>query len=96
MNQHDIEEEAAGVSRASRADWSKIAAWTFGLWALMIPLATSIIVSGQNKILAEIQGYRVESLQKDSVQDTQIATIGANQAIVLRWKERLEQAGIIH
>ena len=90
MNQHDIKEEAA--PRNGRADWSRIAAWTFGLWALMIPLATSIIVSGQNKILAEVQSYRIEMLQKDSIQDSQIATVTANQIAVLLWKARVEAA----
>ena len=90
MNQHEIEDEAA--PRNGRADWSRIAAWTFGLWALMIPLATSIIVSGQNKILAEVQSYRIETLQKDSAQDSQIAALATNQAAVLQWKARVEAA----
>ena len=90
MTRQEIEEEAA--PRNSRADWSRIAAWTFGLWALMIPLATSIIVSGQNKILAEVQSYRIETLQKDSTQDSQISALATNQAAVLQWKARVEAA----
>ena len=90
MTRQEIEDEAA--PRNGRADWSRIAAWTFGAWAIMVPLAASIIVSGQNKILSEIQSYRIETLQKDSVQDSQIAALATNQAAVLQWKARVEAA----
>jgi len=88
VNLQQIEEEAA--PRGRKTDWTRIAAWTFGAWAVMVPLAASIIVSGQNKILSEIQSYRLESMQKDSAQDSTIATLTANQIAVLLWKARLE------
>ena len=90
MNRKEIEEEAA--PRERKTDWTRIAAWTFGAWAIMVPLAASIIVSGQNKILSEIQSYRLESMVKDSSQDSTIATLTANQVMVLMWKARLEAA----
>ena len=90
MNRKEIEDEAAPHQR--KTDWTRIAAWTFGAWAIMVPLAASIIVSGQNKILSEIQSYRLESMAKDSSQDSTIATLTAYQVMVLMWKARLEAA----
>ena len=101
MNQHEIEEESAGI-HARRADWSRIAAWTFGSWALLVPLAAAIVISGQNqqianqeKILTQMAQLRYEFLERNSAQDAQIATLTANQIVVLQWKARLEAAGLI-
>jgi hypothetical protein len=101
MNHHEIQEEAE--DRPRKANWAMIAAWTFGSWALLVPLAAGIVVSGQNqtlanqeKILTQIAALREDTMEKNATQDAQLATLTANQAMVLQWKARLESAGVIH
>ena len=98
MIRQEVEDEVA--PRNGRADWSRIAAWTFGSWALLVPIAAAIVIAGQNqqlenqeRILTQMSQLRYEFLERNGVQDAQIAAITANQTAVLLWKARIEATG---
>ena len=100
MNHREIEEEAAPKNKA---DWAKIAAWTFGSWAVLVPLAAGIVIAGQNqqianqeKILTQLNQLRYDFMEKNSEQDRTLATLAANQVVVLQWKARMEAEELDH
>lgn len=93
MNRREIEDET-GTSYPS-PDWAKIAAWCFGSWALLVPIAAGIIASGQDRIYTKLEENLRYQIKKDAEQDSQLAVLNANQQTVLQWKQRLENAGII-
>ena len=79
-------------------DWAKIAAWTFGAWSLMIPIAAGIIVSYQNKIIesqdkyrTELAQLRVDLLTQNNAIGIQVAGILARQLEVMRRVDLLEE-----
>lgn len=54
------------MTEEQKTDWSKIAAWTFGIWAVMVPLSAAIIgyyqrqtIERQDLIRAEIATLRL-------------------------------------
>ena len=85
------------MTEEQRTDWSRIAAWVFGVWSLMLPLSAGIVAHYQSRIVAsqetyraEIMALRVEVMQQNSLQAEQIAGIIARQMEVMRRLDDLE------
>jgi hypothetical protein len=65
--------------------WYKIAAWAFGLWAVMIPLGVSMIRSAisasattQDKFLADFHAYVLQMERRVTILEERMRDIKAN------------------
>ena len=80
------------------SDWPRIAAWCFGIWSLMVPLAAAVIVNfqsrledNQDKIKEQLTSLRSEMLLTAAAQADRITTISVRQQDVTRRLEYIER-----
>ena len=80
------------------SDWPRIAAWSFGIWSLMVPLAAAVIVNfqsrledNQDKIKEQLTSLRSEMLLTAAAQADRITTISVRQQDVTRRLEYIER-----
>lgn len=74
------------MTEEQKTDWSKIAAWTFGVWAAMLPLSAAVIgyyqrqtIERQDVIRAEIAALRIEMLRANAVIHEDLQTVHERQ-----------------
>lgn len=79
-------------------NWTKVAAWVFGVWSVMLPLSAAVIGYYQNRIAESTEGYRreiaqlrLDVLSANSAQNETISAILSRQMEVMRRVEVLER-----
>jgi hypothetical protein len=79
-------------------NWSRVAAWVFGIWSIMLPISAGIVSYYQNQIATNTNEYRkelvtlrLEVMQTNMDQNSQITGILARQMEVVRRLEIIER-----
>jgi hypothetical protein len=81
-----------------QTNWSQVAAWTFGAWALLVPLSASIIVTYQQRsidrqeqIQTQIAALRAEFLKVNADVMIEVAKVNAEHEDIKRRVDRIER-----
>lgn len=88
MDQNEILEEVSREGRDAmrREDfWLKAATWTFGLWALMLPITAGLIVS---RISEVVDSIRIQAIEHDEFHDSFITHREQTESRLARFEER--------
>lgn len=94
MDRKEVDEEVAVTTQREKF-WLKAATWTFGLWALMLPITAKLILdgqkdlaSGQKELADRFQAYReLDQTSMALLKDRQDAVIERQRTIMKELKE---------
>jgi len=73
--------------------WSKAAAWSFGLWSLVVLLAANWIAGAVVRSIEANERFRAEFADYVKITERRLILVEERQAVVLKWiaSEELER-----
>jgi hypothetical protein len=80
-----------GLSRLSEGFWIKAAGWTFGLWALMLPLSAKMIIDSVSEEQRARQAMEVEFVKYREDVIRSMTSMAERQRIVLERLEKIDK-----
>lgn len=70
--------------------WMKVATWTFGLWALMIPITGKMLIDGQRDLVNEQKALMVEFVKYREIDERRMAIFEERQTVIMKRIETID------
>lgn len=78
-----MDEEQANFRR-QEGFWLKAATWTFGLWALMLPITGKLVIDSIKEVADEQKAMTKEFILYREMNERRIAILEERQSVVIR------------
>lgn len=79
--------------RQKEGFWLKAATWTFGLWALMLPITGKLVIDSIRDVADEQKNTTSEFIKYREIQEKRMTIVEERQNVIMR---RLEQIDTDH
>lgn len=70
--------------------WLKAASWTFGLWALMIPVTGKMVLDGQKDLVIEQKALMQEFIKYREMDERRMAIFEERQGVLIQKTQQIE------
>lgn len=70
--------------------WLKAASWTFGLWALMIPVTGKMVLDGQKDLVIEQKALMQEFIKYREMDERRMAIFEERQGVIIQKINQIE------